>query len=265
MVLACTSRTPSPSSVSCPFVLAVTDRAVCPLDLVVALPFIRVTLGCLPRITVHVLPQSLAVCMPADSQAALPALSANSPNHGWPIIVIGGVPTSLVRATARRIKRIGVAVAFFPPRSETSRRSPSRRLAAGSDSTFDKHSVGFSSAIYGLSGVIVRVPLKARSRVRPCRHHAVTTRLVAAQDDSRRRWCRCRGCRRPGTSGSDNLQGRALECETVAHAESWHYSQGIAVRVGGNTSAPTYHSLVHRANQLSGRSFPDFNMHKLFT
>jgi hypothetical protein len=251
--------------ISCPLFLAVTDRAVRSLDLIVALPFIGVTLGRLLGITMHVLLQSLAVCMPTDSQAALPTLSANGSNHRWPIIFIRAVPALLVRSATWRIQRISMLFAFFPPRSGTSRQSQSRNLAVESGSTSHKHSVGFSCATCVLIDVIVQVPWPVLSMVRPCRHHAVATQLVATKDCYQRKWYQCRDCRRSGTSGIGNLQDRALTCDTAAHTGLWHHSLGISVRLGGNTSSPMHCFLVRRANQLSGRSFANFNTHKLFT
>lgn len=99
-----------------PFVLTMTDRAVGALDLVGAQPFIRVTSGSLLRVAMHVLLQSLAVRMLANSQAALPAPSAKSADHRRAMIVVSSVPTLLVRSPPGRIIGIGVLVAFFPPR-----------------------------------------------------------------------------------------------------------------------------------------------------
>jgi hypothetical protein len=251
--------------ISRPFVLAVTDRAVCPLDSIVALPFIGVTLGSLPRKPMHVLSQSLAVRMLTDSQAALPTLSPNGSDNRWPVIFIRAVPTLLVSSATRRIIGVRVLFAFFPPRSETSRPFQSRRRAVGSGSTAHKPAVGCACATCARSAARVQVPQPGRLQVRPCRHRAVTTRCGAAQDCSRQKWSRCRDCRRSGTAGIGNPRAHALEYGTVAQTGLWHHSRGISVRVGGNTSSPTYHSLVRRVNQLSGRSFPNFNMHRLFT
>ena len=49
-------------------------------------------------------------------------LPAHRPDDGRPIIVIRAVASPLVGSAPRRIKRIAVFVAFFPPRSETSHR-----------------------------------------------------------------------------------------------------------------------------------------------
>jgi hypothetical protein len=135
-----------PIIISRPFVLAVTDRAMCPLNSIVALPFIGVTLGCLPRKPMHMLSQSLAVRLLTDSQAALPTLSPNGSDNRWSVIVIRAVPALLVSSAPRRIIRIRVLFAFFPPHSETSRPFQSRSRAVESGSTSHKHSVGFACA-----------------------------------------------------------------------------------------------------------------------
>ena len=247
--------------ISCPFTLAVTDRAVCALDSIVALPFVGVTRGRRLGITMDMLLQSLPVDMLTDSQAALPTFSADSPDHRRSIILVGAVPALLVRSPARRIQRIGVLFAFFPPRSETSRQSPSRRCAVRSGSTSDKHCVGRACATCARSAAIAQVPPRARWTARPCRCRAITTQLGAGRACSRRKWCRCRGCKRSGTSDSGNPPDHTLVYGTVARTGLWHHSRGSAIRAGENTSAPTYRSLAHRVSQLSGRSFPNVNMH----
>ena len=72
--------------ISRPLFLAVTNRAVCSIDAVVALPFICVTGGLLLCVSMHVLLQRLAIGMVAHSQATLPTLPANRPDDGRPII-----------------------------------------------------------------------------------------------------------------------------------------------------------------------------------
>ena len=132
--------------IACPFMLTVTDRAVFPLNRVVACPFIGVTLGRLLRRALHVLSESLAVRVLAHPPAPRPTLSADGADHRWPIIFIAPMSTPLVRSAPRRIQRSHVLVTFFPPRSETSRRFASHGLAVRSDSTSPKRSVGFAGA-----------------------------------------------------------------------------------------------------------------------
>src|SRR5262250_1382390 len=64
-----------PIIISGPFFLAVTNRAVVPVDSSVALPFVCVTGGLLLCVPMHVLLQSLAIGMLAHSQATLPTFS----------------------------------------------------------------------------------------------------------------------------------------------------------------------------------------------
>ena len=209
--------------------------------------------------------QSLAIRMLANSQATLPASPADGADHRGPIIVIGAVPTPLIGATPRRSCWIGVLFAFFPPRSETSRQSQSRRLRAPLPSAAHEHSVGVSSASGARSSATAQVPQLRRSLARPCRHHAPRARLGAAQGGCQRRWCPCRDCSCSDTSGIGNRHRRACGCETVALAGWWHHSPDSVVSLGGNISPPTRYFLGHPADQLSGRSFPKSNMHKLVT
>ncbi len=251
--------------VSRPLLLTVADRVMCSLDLVVALPLIRVTTGSALRKLMHMLLQSLTIRMLVHSQAALPTRSADGSHHWWSIIVIGAVPTPLVRSTTRRIKRIGVLFAFFPPRSETSRRFQSRSLVVRSDPESHERCVGVACASDARSDVTTLTPVKALSLVRLCTHRVITRPLGADQAYSQRRWCPCKGCRRADNVGSDDRPDHACESETVVPARLWHHTQNISDRVGESISSPTQDSLVRPIARLSGRSFPKFNMHQLVT
>src|SRR5215207_9722310 len=132
--------------VSRPLALPMADGAASPLDPVIAAPFIRVTSGPRPSGAVHVPPQRRPVRMPADPQPALPASSPDSADHRRPVVVVGAVAAPLVGTPPRRVVRIGVLVAFFPPRSETSRRSLSLGLQAPRCSAAHRRSVGFAGA-----------------------------------------------------------------------------------------------------------------------
>lgn len=240
--------------ISCPFVLAVTDRAVCPLDLVVALPFIGVTLGRPLGIPMHVLLQSLAVRMLTDSQAALPTLSANGPNNRWPVIFIGAVPTLLVSSAPRRIQRIGVLFAFFPPRSETS--PPSLCLDPATPARLTAHSrwPGVACASARHTGARARVPPLRRLPVRPCRSHALTTRSGVGPSYSLQRWSQYRGYRFAGRYGSDNQQSRACAGEPHAPVPVVLRSLGSADLGGESISPPTPDFHVHRVTRLWEKS-----------
>jgi hypothetical protein len=100
--------------ISRPLMLTVTNRAVRPLHLIVALPFVGVTADRLLRVAMHMLVQGLAIRPLTYAQAALPTLPANRANHRWPIIFIVAMTASFVGSPTRRIKRIAVLFAFFP-------------------------------------------------------------------------------------------------------------------------------------------------------
>jgi hypothetical protein len=126
--------------------LTVTDGAACPLDPVVAPPLVRVTSGSRQRLTVEMPPQRRPIRMLADPQPTLPAPSPDGADHRRSVILVGAVAAPLVRTPPRRVGRIGVAVAFFPPRSETSRRSRSPRPRAPPRSAAHKRSLGSACA-----------------------------------------------------------------------------------------------------------------------
>ncbi len=251
--------------ISRPLFLCVTNRAVSSVDFVVALPFIRVTDGFLFCVPMHMLLQSLPICMLAHSQAALPTFSANCSDHWGPIIFIRPVTTPFVSPSSRRIIRIAVFFTFFPPHSETSRRSQFPGLSTPSDSTSHKRWLGFFFSSDARTGARVPVPQIRQLRARLCKHLAITRRLVVAQGYFLQIWFLYKGCRRSGTLGIGNQQSQACGCETLAPVELLHRSQNISVLLGESISQPTQCFLAHQANLLSGRSFPKFNMHKLVT
>src|SRR5947209_8552830 len=157
--------------ISRPLVLAVTDRSVRPLDLIVALPFIGITSGLWLGVVMYMLVQGLAIRMLANAQAALPTLSANRANHWWSVIFIAAMTSSLVGSTSRRVKRIAVLFAFFPPRSETSRRFLCLCRPAPLDSAWQRHSPECACASDEYKGVTATVPGQARLTARLCRCH----------------------------------------------------------------------------------------------
>src|SRR5215208_4395850 len=106
--------------ITSPFFLPMTHRVMSALDPVVPLPFIRVTGGVSLGVPMHVLLQRLAIGMMPHAQATLSTVASHGPDNGRPIVVVRPMPPLLVGATPRRIKRIGMSLAFFPPRSETS-------------------------------------------------------------------------------------------------------------------------------------------------
>src|ERR1700754_4800120 len=246
--------------IPCPLVLAVTDRPVRSLDLIVALPFIGVTNGLWLNVVMHMLVQRLAVGMLAHAQAALPTLPANRANHRWPVIFIGAVTAPLVGSTTRRIKRIAVLFAFFPPHSETSRQSPCRSVPF--DSAWQKHWSECACANDARRGGRAPVPEQARWRVRLCRFHVITRPSVADQGCYRRREFPYKDCRPADKVGSDNRPIRVCECETPEPVQWLPGSPDIASRLGESISSSIQGFLVRPTNRLWGRSFPNSNMHQ---
>ena len=251
--------------ISRPLVLTVTNRAVRPLHLVIALPFIGVTDGRLLSVAMHMLVQGLAIRTLTDAQAALPTLPANRANHRRPVIFIVAMTASFVGSTTRRIKRIAVLFAFFPPRSETSRRFPCRHRAVPLDSTSQRHSLGCVCADDARRGVKATVLEQLQSLARLCRSHVTIRRRVAGRGCCRRRSFSYRDCRLADKVGSDNRPNLVCECETSEPVPLLHRSQGTASRLGESISSSIRCFLVHPANRLLGRSFPNFNMHQLIT
>jgi hypothetical protein len=149
---------PVPVVVARPLALTVADGAACPLDSVITAPFIRVASGSRQRVAVHVPPQRRPVRVLADSQPTLPAAPPDGADHRGTVILVGGVAALLVRTPPRRVVRISVLFAFFPPRSETSRRSQSRRRRAARREAAHKHSAGSACASDARTGATVTTP-----------------------------------------------------------------------------------------------------------
>ena len=154
--------------------------------------------------------------MLAHAQTALPTFPTDGPDDGRAIILIGPVASPLVGAAARRIKRVAVFVAFFPPRSETSHRFPSRDPATPGGLTSYTRWLGVVCATDGHTGARARVPQLRPSPVRLCKPRGLTTPHGAAPDYSPQRWFPYRGYRSAGSGDSDNRQSRACACETHA-------------------------------------------------
>ena len=114
-----------------PFVLAVTDGRVCARQVFVAAPFVGVTRRAGLRRRRDVLLQAWLVRMRNDGQAHLPTCTPKGTDDRRTIIFIGSVTFAFIRAPTRRIVGVEMRLAFFPPRSETSRRFQLRYLTAG--------------------------------------------------------------------------------------------------------------------------------------
>src|SRR5262249_46538128 len=157
------------------------------LDVVVARPCIGVTRGVSLGVPMHGLRPRLAIGMGAHAQATLATVATHRPDNGRPIGVVRPVPALLVGAAARWIKRIGMFLPFFPPRSETSHPFPCRDPARSWRSTSYSRWRGGACANARRTDARARVPQLKRLRVRLCRRHALTTRRSAAPNYSRQR------------------------------------------------------------------------------
>jgi hypothetical protein len=114
-----------------PFVLAVTDGRVCARQVFVATPFVGVTGRAGLRRRPDVLLQSGFVRMRNDGPPYLPARTTKGTDDRRTVIFIGAVTFAFIRAPTWRIVGVEMRLAFFPPRSETSRRFQLRYPAAG--------------------------------------------------------------------------------------------------------------------------------------
>jgi hypothetical protein len=106
--------------IPCPLMDAMTDRRMGRVTPSVALPLI----GIQPRAASReVFPDELmtrpSVGVVAHPKTLLARLTRDDTDNGRAIIGIGAVPLALIRAPARRIYRVAMRGAFFPPRSDT--------------------------------------------------------------------------------------------------------------------------------------------------
>lgn len=240
--------------VACPLFLPVTPGGMRTFDPVGALPFIGITSGVSFGVPMDVLLQRLAIRMVPYAQATLPTAASHGADNGRPIVVVRAMPPLLVGATPRRIKRIGVFLAFFPPRSETS--PPSLCLDPATPARLTAHSrwPGVACASARHTGARARVPPLRRLPVRPCRSHALTTRSGVGPSYSLQRWSQYRGYRFAGRYGRDNQQSRACAGEPHAPVPVVLRSLGSADLGGESISPPTPDFHVHRVTRLWEKS-----------
>jgi len=246
--------------ISCPFFLAVTHCVVLTIDSIVALPLIRVTGGFFFGVAMYVFLQRLSIGMSVHAQPALPTFSAYGPDDGRTIILIGPVTSSLVRAAARRIARVAVFVAFFPPRSETSHQFPSPRQVTSVDPTSCIRWLGAVCATDGRTGAKARVLQLIPSPVRLCKSRALTTPHGIASDCCLQRGFPYRGYRSVGSGDSGNRQSPACASETPVPLALTLHIPGTASLGGENVSLPMRYSHAHPGARLWGKSLPTFTI-----
>ena len=113
--------------VPCPLAHAMADRGMGWMAAPITLPFIRVQVSrCLRDILGDQVATGALCRVIADPEALLARLARDHTDDRRPIIGIGAVPFTLIRAAAWRIRGVAMGRAFFPPRSDTVRR-PQRR------------------------------------------------------------------------------------------------------------------------------------------
>src|SRR3954465_3086476 len=114
---------PIPVLIARPLLYGVLDRSMLPCDPPVSAPLVGMDRCFATRVAVNVGYQGLLVGVFGDSQPYLPSASAHTPYYRWAVVAVGAVPAPFVGASSGRIFGVWVALTFFPPRFETSRRS----------------------------------------------------------------------------------------------------------------------------------------------
>jgi len=198
--------------------------------------------------------------MLTHAQATLPTVATDSPDDRRPIVVVRPVPTLFVGPAPWRIKRIGVFLPFFPPRSETSPPSLCRDPARPARSTSHSHWLGGACANERRTGARAPVPQLRWLLVRPCRRHALTTRRGEVPNCSLQRGSPYRDYRYAGSWRSDSRQSRAFACGSHVLVLGGRRSVDSAGRLGESISPPTPDFLVHQVTRLWEKSCGSFTI-----
>ena len=165
------------------------------VDLIVAFPFVGIDRCFGSRTAVNVRAKALPVRAAKHLQAHLPARSANGTDNWGAVVFIRSVSPGFVGSPARRIGRISMRFAFFPPRSETSRRSRSGRRAPTTPVEEGQHSPGAAGGCCGPSFGSNRALGPSERCFSPDRFPAVAAQPSQGEGAAPRRLFRCRGCR----------------------------------------------------------------------
>jgi hypothetical protein len=109
--------------ISCPFVHAMTDSSMRWMAPPVALPLV----GIEPRavsgdVFRHQCRAGMPISMVANPEALLTCVPRDDADNGWTIVGVGPMPFSLIGPPTRRIIRVRMRRAFFPPHFGTARR-----------------------------------------------------------------------------------------------------------------------------------------------
>jgi hypothetical protein len=194
---------------------------------------------------VDVFLQGLAIGMLTHAQSALPTLPANGTDDRWTSVLIGPVSALFVSAATRRVVWVGVFVTFFPPRSETSPRFPSRRLVTLSRLTSHTHWLGAVGATEGRTAGRARVPPLPLSPDPPCIRHGLTTERGVVPDYCPQTGYPYRGYRFVGSGDTDNRQSHSCVPEIPVPGVFRRHSLGIASLWDENVSLATPYFPAH--------------------
>src|SRR5262249_9201626 len=201
-----------------PLLLAVADGEVRTGNAVVALPLIGVAAPLRAGVALDVSAQRAPIGLFAHPQTTVPGATSHCSHHRRPIILIGAMPAPLVGPAAGGIVGVGVRLAFFPPHSETSRRSRSRHRGPAALPTGCTHWPAPSAVRDGPCSDTLRVPRLGWHCSRPCTHHGAARRLGWLTTGLRQRPSQCRGCRPGRRLCTDNRLSPAWTDETYAPA-----------------------------------------------
>jgi hypothetical protein len=242
--------------IACPFFLTMAHGGVATTNAIVTLPFIRVTGGVFLSVSVHVSLQCLPIGMMAHPQPTLFTFAPYGPDDGRAIVVIRTMTAPFVGAAPRRVTRIAVFVPFFPPRSETSPRFPSRDQATPSDLTCGTRWPAGVCATEAHTGARARVLPLTPSPVRLCKSRGLTTPPGAAPDCCPQRGCPYRGYSSVDSGDSGNRRCRTCADETRVLLASEPGSLGSASLWGENVSRPQRYFRGQPVARLWEKSFP---------
>jgi hypothetical protein len=221
-----------------------------PIDMIVPLPFIRVTSGVFLGVAVYVSLPCLPIRVLPHPQPTLATFPADGSNDGRAIILRGAVASSLVGAPPRRIARIAVFVPFFPPRSDTSHRSPSRRPVVPWHLTSYTRELGVVGATDvrtdGRGRVLPLTPPLARLYT----PRVLTRPPGAALSCSPQKGSPYRGYRSADSGDSDNQSSLSCASETLAPLLFLLHIWGTASLWDESVAQAMQYFLVHPTARL---------------
>src|SRR5262245_43088535 len=191
-----------------PFSQRVANRGMWPLDRCVALVFVGVDVRSWSSKLLHMRAQPGLLGVLNHAQAHLATHSSHSSQDRRPVIGICATSTPLIRSAARRVGRIEMLPAFFPPRSGTFRRSQSLYQARVYPVVLPRHAPAGGDAISGPFSRSVQAHVRVARWIDLGTRHVVARPLGPATTARLRKSCDYRAYRRLGTFGSDRLADR---------------------------------------------------------